>query len=531
VNRIFYFTGHRLTVLHWKRKTFTGACSFEPDADGMDKFRQYLQTTANISTKFLVDVIEEDFRIEVIPHVRGKDQKAVLGRLFDRYYRSSNKFVYSEVLGRKKTGRKDNDVLVGGITNPQLIQPWIDIIEECAVPLTGIWSLPLVSKKILPILGAKTGPVLLVSQQVNSNLRQTFFRDGKMQTSRQSVINQDAKDISNIGVFAGPEVERTIDFLRNQRLLDPNELVQIHVLGSKEQMASLESSFNSGSLQEIFLHEIMELQDKIGLVDLPANFSDGLFAWLSMNQWETSSHYGKPSNYSQYYYTLGSSMLYALSVVVFVVALIVTESNISSAIEHSRSVELLSTQAVEYKKVYKRKFEAFEPVFTHARSMNAAVDLADLIRRNGSVSPLDFMIEISNALATSSAGAVQVDSLEWTTQQYNEKSGKKKIHESKTDVTVSEPVEHVAIIKGRISISDENYRGSVTQVNKIISTLMKHERIEFVEAIDMPVEVRPERNLSSESGLGDGASSKKRPSKDQGGIFSLKIIMKAPDHA
>ncbi|MDA3868577.1 MAG: hypothetical protein PF589_01220, partial [Gammaproteobacteria bacterium] len=64
MNRVFYFSGHRLTVFHWDRKKFHGACSFEPNLEGLDKFKQYLNTSAKSPARLLVDVIEEDFRIE-----------------------------------------------------------------------------------------------------------------------------------------------------------------------------------------------------------------------------------------------------------------------------------------------------------------------------------------------------------------------------------------------------------------------------------------------------------------------------------
>lgn len=526
MNRIFYFTGHRLTVFHWNRKTFLGACSFEPDTNGMDKFRQYLETAEKTATKLLVDVIEEDFRTEAIPHVYGKDRKAILHRQLDRHYRSSNQYVYAEVIGRQKTGRKDDDVLIGGITNPYLIEPWVKIIEECGTPLSGIWTLPLLSKQLLPVVNAKRGPVLLVSQQVNSNLRQTFFRDGKMRSSRQSVINQDAEDISNIGSFAGPEVEMTTEFLRNQRLIAADEIMQVHVLGSKEQLESLEAAFVSDALSEVHIHNISDIHEKMGLKDLSGKYADELFAWLCMSQTGLRGHYGAAKEYKQYYYKLGSAALYAMSVVIAMVALLITESNVSSSMEHLKSVELISDQAREYKRVYKKKFEAYEPVFTHARSMNSAVDLADKIYRNSRISPLDFMIEVSEILTQSGLGTVHIDKIEWTIEQYKEDAGVKEISQNAADVTLEDQIQHVGILKGRINVSDTNYRGSVAQVNKIVYALLKHERIEEVEAIDMPVEVRSEKNFADESGVEASMGSNKID-----GVFSLKIIMKAPDRA
>lgn len=524
MNRIFYFTGHRLKVFHWNGKSFSGAFSFEPDADGLDKFREYLQTAEKTPTKLVVDVIEEDFRKEVIPHVYGEDRKAVVSRLLDRHYRSSNQYTYYEILDRQKTGRRDDNVLIGGITNPYLIQPWVSIIKEVEIPLSGIWTLPLVSKKLLPVIGARKGPVLLVSQQVNSNLRQTFFRDGKMLSSRQSVINQDADDISNIGDFALPEVDRTIDFLRNQRLVEIDETVALHIIGSDEQIASLENKFESTALMKVEIHRLNDLHTKVGIKGMDSQFSDGLFAWLALRQWEPRGHYGEAREYNHYYYRLASSALYFVSVAVVLFALLSTESNISKTVEYERSIELLNEQASEYKKVYSKKFKELEPVFTHARSMNAAVDLADRIYRNSRVSPLDFMVTVSKALSKPEVGKLELDRIQWSVEQVTERRGVEVINNSNPDMTSNDVIRHAGIIEGVIDVSDDNYRGSVARVNTIINALLKNERILKVEAIEMPVEVRSEKMFSDE-----GGSEIKKTKQERTGVFSLKITMKAPD--
>ena len=532
MNRVFYFSGHRLTVFHWQRKQFHGACSFEPDEEGQRKFKHYLETSLKSPARLLLDVIEEDFRTETAPHVFGKDKKAVIGRLLDRYYRSSKQYVYSEVIGRDKVGRKDNKVLIGGITNPGLIDIWKDIIDECQIPLIGIWSLPLVSKTILPLLAEKHSAVLLVSQQVNSNLRQTFFRDGKMLSSRQSVINQDAEDISNIGNFAAPEVSRTITFLRNQKLIKSEEIVHIHILGSDEQINSLESEFKADELNQINIHKLSDLQAKAGLQGLSGKFADGLFTWLCTGRLGYQANYGETKDYSQYYFVLASKALKTVSVLILLSALLMTESNLSSAIEHKRSIELLGEQADEYQKIYKKRFKGYETVFEHARSMNAAVDMADRITQHGKTSPLDFMIELSEVLSNSGLGNVEIDKIEWKTEQYQlepENNKKKKSRNLKTnekvDVTIADPVQHIGVIRGRIAVSDKNYRGSVVQVNKIMTALRQHERVVEVEALEMPVEVRSEKAFSDESGLNASVIN-----SDDKGNFALKVIMRQPAH-
>ncbi len=523
MNRVFYFSGHRLTAFHWDRKEFLGACSFEPDIDGLDKFKVYLEGSSKTPARLLVDVIEEDFRIENAPHVYGKDKQAVISRLQDRYYRSSGQYVYSEVIGRNKTGRKDDEILIGGVTNSSLIEVWKSIIEECQVPLIGIWTLPLISKKILPLLGEKHAVVLLVTQQVNSNLRQTFFREGKMLSSRQSVINQDENDLSNIGAYAAPEIEKTVGFLRSQRLIKHEEVVHIHIIASVSQIRSLEQKIKIDELHDVVIHQISDLQEKAGLTGLSGKFTDGLFTWLCGNQLAFQAHYGKKKEASQYYYMLAAKALKVASVLVIVWALLIAESNLSGVIEHERSVALLTEQAEIYKKTYKRKFSEYEPVFKNARAMNAAVDMTDQITIHGKTSPLDFMIEISQLLSKPGLGVVHVDKIEWKAEQYKKMQAAVEISVGKADVTLKDPIRHVGVISGRIAISDKNYRGSVSQVNRIIAALGKHGRVEQVEALQMPVEVRSEKAFSDESGLSvDEVSSS--------GKFSLKVTMSEPGY-
>ena len=511
-----------MTVLHWRGKSFAGAGSFEPDEEGFEKFRHYLLSSAKTPTKMLIDVIEEDFRQDTIPHVYGKDRKAVISRLIDRYYRSSRQYTYSEIIGRQKSGRKDFKVLIGAITNPGLVMPWIQIIDECDIALSGIWSLPLLSKKLLPYIDARKGPVLLVSQQVSSNLRQTFFRDGKMYTSRQSIVNQDAHDISNIGALAAPELARTISFLRNQRQIGDEEVVNVHIMASADQMQSLEDIFTSDALQNYHIHRINDVHAKAGIRDFPEKFCDGLFAKICMNQQDITGHYGNTAAFNRYYYTITSAALYALSVVLIITGLVITESNITEAMKYEGSEVHLANREAEYRKVYREKYESYENVFADANLMNSAVKLAERIEKNSRMSPQDFLLEISNMISQPQVGMVYIDKIEWKTQQLatSKKRGVVTTSESDTNPTSDERIQHIGIVHGRIPLVSNNFRDTVNHISNIIRILQESKRVEKVEALELPVEVRPDKKFSSESGITQNSVN-----SQQTGEFVIKIVM------
>ena len=522
MKRLFYFTGYRLSVLHWKGKRLIGHSSFEPTETGLNQFRNYLLQTANISSKFLVDVIEEDFRNEKIPHVGIKDRSAVIGRLIDRYYRSSQDYSYHELIGREKEGRKDDIVLLGAMTNPHLIQSWLSIIDECEVPLSGIWTLPIISKKVLKTLKACSGVVLLVSQQVSSNVRQTLFRDGKLLSSRQSIINQDMGDISSIGKLAAPEVDRTIEFLRAQNLVAADEVINLHIMGSSEQLLSLQTSFKSNDKQTVVIHPVSDIQSKLGLTGVEERFSDSLFAWLCVDQKISPSHYGERKIFTRYRNKLSAMALYAASLTVVIAGILLTESNISDALEHEKSITLLKEEEKSYKELYSKKFKDFEEVFQNAGVMNSAVDLAERIAVNGTTSPLDFLISLSDILSQDKAHTVHIDKIKWQAVNIDDKN--KTIDQA--NFTDDYSVKHDAVVTGRIDDPEYNYRASIDHIQRIIKYLKDSPRVENVETLTMPVDLRSESKFSTESGV-DAQGNK---GEKITGVFTFKIIMKAPDH-
>ena len=85
---------------------------------------------------------------------------------------------------------------------------------------------------------------------------------------------------------------------------------------------------------------------------------------------------------------------------------------------------------------------------------------------------------------------------------------------------------HVAIVSGKIPVESSDYSRSVAQVNNIVLALLKHERIETVEALEMPVEVRSDKRFTAQSGMLDADAGK----QDRRGVFSIRIVMKGVSH-
>jgi hypothetical protein len=408
------------------------------------------------------------------------------------------------------------------MTNPHLISPWLSIINECEVQLTGIWTLPVISEKLLKIIKATSGIVLLVSQQVNSNIRQSLFRDGKLLTSRQSIINHNIKDAVPLEKLVAPEIKRTLDFLRIQNLVGADEKIHLHILGAEGQLQSLQQSFEEMYEQSVITHSIADVHKKTGISGVTDRFSDNIFSWLCLQQNSLTGHYGPGRMFNRYHNKLMATALYAASLTVLIAGVLLTEANISGAMEYERSIALLKKEEASYRSLYTEKFKDFEEVFQNAGVMNSAVMLAERIKLNASTSPLEFMISLSDILARDRTGGITIEKIEW--QAVNIDQQNRTV--TKANFTDKQPVKHNAIVTGRIDVPKSNYRDSINHIQKIITRLESDERVESVETLVHPVDLRPESQFSTESGVAVNT----RKNEESGGIFSFRITMKEPDH-
>ena len=172
VNRLHaqYMEGRKIVLQH----------DFLDTTEGRESFASFLQTE-KCPTYLLTDLIEEDFRHEIVPHLTGSNLAALLQRKFEQFYRGTP-FQQATPLERQKTGRRDVDMLFSALTNPSLITPWLNILLAQKTPLAGIYSVPHISVPL--VKEHPSNHLLLISWEKFSGLRQTYFSKHRLQISR-----------------------------------------------------------------------------------------------------------------------------------------------------------------------------------------------------------------------------------------------------------------------------------------------------------------------------------------------------------
>ena len=226
--RVFVISSAGLTAHHREGSKLLDPFPFPPDEEGRAHFARYLERFPNDP-----DLGHrrrgggEEFREETIPHVHGRDRRALLRAKASRAFRDA-RYVHSARLGREPDGRRDDRMLFSAITRSDILDPWLASMARHAVPLAGIYSPATLTGGMLKAIGAEGEHVLVVSLQSGGGLRQTCFRRGRLRLSRLAVMPEPVPGRYGAGVLA--EVERTRRYLGSLDAAADEGSLEVHVL-------------------------------------------------------------------------------------------------------------------------------------------------------------------------------------------------------------------------------------------------------------------------------------------------------------
>ena len=266
MKHFLYLTNTRVVSLVSQGRRIVARREFAVSGAGATAFEHYLANLQDVPTNLITDLAEEDFRLDTIPHVGGRDREAILARKLNQIFRNTP-YRHALLQGRESEGRRDDRVFYTAITNPELLRPWLDMLERLHVPLAGIHSAAVFSGVLLEELDLVFAHTLLVTFTPGDAMRQSYFRDREIKFSRITPI--DLEEGQNLGTMIAEETTRTWQYLDSLRNFAPEDRLEVCILVHPSDRRVIEPELRDFAQLQYKLLDIEQVAQKLGLKPAP----------------------------------------------------------------------------------------------------------------------------------------------------------------------------------------------------------------------------------------------------------------------
>jgi hypothetical protein len=491
--RAFYVTQGSLTVW-WNRPDAATSCHRFADSDeGFREFNAYLSSEPDQASVVLVDVIEEEFSTDSLPRLGLRDRKALLQRRIERKYPRTH-YRLPVFLGRDARSDEHSSVVYSAITNHELLDPWLRIAERHRTPVIGIYSVPLLAPSVFGRSHRSRKPMLLLTQQQGTRLRQVFVLDGHVRSARLS--QSPPVEAPSYGQFLVTEVERSRRYLERSRLLGHDEQLDVCIVAGEDEKHRFTRLVDASGATKFSLVSASRLVKRNGLLaDLPRDRQELLYLAAALTS--KPKHNYAVSGENRHW--VMRRMRHALTWSMLAVA---TASSVAAGIYVSDALMIRSktteieAQVAQLAETYRRENENADPIRADSDEMKAAVDTGNHILVNRL--PVPWVMQ-QLGLVLGEHPAVQVLQLSWAAEAAIDPNMDTRGRRDNSMPVAIPPVSEVqAELRGELIDFDGNMREAFKEIDRLVRNLEEHTAFSDVVAIEYPLDARPQGSISGE---------------------------------
>lgn len=460
---------------------------FSNDSNGREQFSSFLKLHQN-PAYMLVDVIEEDFRLETVPHLSGAARKALLARKFEQFYRGTP-FYQATLLQRHEDGRRDDDILFSALTNPQRISPWLDTLLANHTPLVGIYSLPNISTPLLKDIASDH--VLLLSWEKDAGLRQTYFNNKRLHFSRLTPINSNNSFSESVSV----ETPRTQQYLKSLSLPPPGEVLDVFIICHANDRQALQAHLEANSDLRYTYLDIQEIGVRIKAKNDYADSDATPLLQHLLARNPPGNHYANSEHTHFYLLWQLRRLLFIFAAVTILAGALWSGASFMQGQNYTAETDPIKTQTERIRQQTQIIQQSFANTTVPAADMKTAVLLSrNLVGYNPP--PVEILRDLTIVL--NNFNQVQVGKLDWQA--------------SAVDAAPSAYPAQVITFDGSLTGFGNDYRKALDYLERFQRGLTQ--RGYTVSAQKMPLDISSKGSIS-----GDANKDENSPAQ-----FTLKII-------
>ena len=498
--RVLFLSAQKAAVYHWHNGRPGSSYLFDVHEEGRLNFERYLRESPNTTMHILVDVFDEEYRRDVIPHVLGPDRAAILDRKKARLFRDTS-YQYTKVQGREAGGRRDDRILLSALTNPTVIDQWTALLDKYKVPLAGIHSLPLFTESLLNEIPQNSDYMLVVSMQSISGLRQTFFQNKEFRISR--LVQMPRYGTLPYAPYLEEEIEKIRRYLSSLRLVSQEEPLNIYFFLTGSLLEELRDYYENSHLIRYHFLDINEMAAKAGFpLNLNTPFCDQYFAYQFLKRGR-SNYYATPTNmrYASLrrmrLAMLGASMLLMAS------AFIWSGLNFMAGLTLKQNGIAAENKTNFYQTRYDVARGRLPKTPVEAGDLKVAVEIAATLKRYKST-PAEMMQALSQGL--NQFPEIKLDAIEWKTimepkMTFGNNSPAAADAPAVVDVNADAGRKkhrfyQQAMVNAHLEPFDGNFRKAIETINHFTETLKAVPAVYDARVLTLPLDISSAANLS-----------------------------------
>ena len=512
--RVFVISDAGLAVHHRHGPRLLDPFSFDPEDAGFARFARYLERFPDDATCIIADVVEEEFREETIPHVLGRERRALLRAKADRAFRGA-RHVHATILGREPEGRRDDRVLFSALTRPAALSPWIAAMARCKVPLAGIWSPAMLTGSMLQAVDAGGEQhVLVVSQQSGGGLRQTYFRRGRLRLSRLAALP--APPGGRFGLEVLAEVGSTLRYLSGLGTAPEDARPEVRVLSHGAPFEELRRALRRDAGRELgtgcVALDLSDVARRLGMRRWGGEATaDRLFVHVLARR-PPRNQYATVEETRDHATLRVRSLMKTASAGVVVGGCLFAGASFFEGIIADGFARALAMQSVLYEARYREARAGLPPSPAEPAELGRVVAAVSTLRARRA-DAVDVLALVSDALAE--FPQVRIERLSWRTSDDPEAPAEGGVVAE--DDRRGEPstagearrrdpgvLFQLALVGARIEPFDGDYRVAIATIRQFAGALAAAPGVEHVRVRSLPLDLSSERSVSGDTESGDG---------------------------
>lgn len=515
-------TSQHVLVGLWHGIKLQGSQQFANDEAGQEAFAQFISQYPQTPVYLIADAVEEDYRLESLPHASGTARQELVERKLNQYYRGLE-YRTAHFINRESDKRRDDRFLFVALNNAEFLQTWVKILVAAEALIVGIYLLPMLSQVLVRQLKLMS-PHILLCERLSSGLRQTYLHNGRLRMSR--LISNVPKAANQISYFYLVETEKTRLYLVSQRFISrdtPLNLIFASVEGDTQQISSSISQEQGMECTDVNLGLIVknlglpfaQVQQMPELLHMQLLASGHSIDNLAPAHLTKQYRLGKIQQGIKYA-TLGMTFL-GLMMTGFIL-----KQALDYRAEYIQTKQDTAIQQHHYDEVAKN----FPQTLIGASDLQAAVEI-DKIINTYPKSPRRVMQVVSAALEQSPE--IQLDRLRWLlTNDVNVADDDKSLLQTTpanalaaSSAVTADPTQlfELGFLTAEIAGFTGDYRSALDSMNRFVARLKANQKVSAVEILQAPV------NTSSYVDL-QGSTTDEQSNQRQPAIFKLKVILK-----